>query len=171
MRYLYAMKCVLSSIISLFLVGSSFAQEKNPLAPLEPLMGKTWTIEANWGDGSVFKQELYIEYGLQDQVVYSYTQGFINADRTAFGDRSFGIRKYDKARDKILFWEFDTFGGVTEGEILTKGKDLWFVYSYGESVIADIWEYLDDETYAFRVVAFDNGEVGDMYLKGAYKAK
>ena len=167
------MKHLFTVVFSYLILHASYAQddEANPLAILEPLMGKTWAIEANWGGGSLFKQELFVEYGLQDQVIYSYTKGFINSERTEFGDRSFGIRKYDKESDKLLFWEFDTFGGVTTGEIIPNGRDLWFVYSYGESVIADIWEYLDDETYAFRVVSYNDGEIGDVYLKGAYKAK
>ncbi len=167
------MKRLLIIVFSCLLMNASFAQEgnENPLAFFEALMGKTWEIEANWGDGSVFKQEISIEYGLQDQVIYSYTKGFINAERTEFGDRSFGIRKYDKESGKVLFWEFDTFGGVTTGEVIANGRDLWFVYSYGESTIADIWEYLDDETFAFRVVSYNDGEIGDMYLKGAYKVK
>ncbi|MDW3192194.1 MAG: hypothetical protein R8G66_07510 [Cytophagales bacterium] len=165
------MKYFLILILSCLLFGSAIAQEENPLTALEPLMGKTWAIDAQWGDGSVFKQELSLEYGLQNQVVYCYTKGFINAERTQFGDRNFGIRKFDKESGKILFWEFDAFGGVTEGEVIANGRDLWFVYNYGETVIADIWEYLDDETYAFRVVSYNNEEIGDMYLKGAYKVK
>lgn len=155
----------------LTLLGQSFGQEENPLAFYEVQMGKTWEIEAKWGDGSLFKQELTIAYGLQDNIVQTLTRGYINPERTEFGDRSVGIRKYDQESGKVLFWEFDTFGGVTTGEVISKDRDIWYVYSYQDKTIADIWEYLDDETYAFRVVSYDNGEIGDMYLKGAYKLK
>lgn len=165
------MKRLLTFVLSGLLFHVSVAQDKNPLVFLEALMGKTWVIEAQWGDGSVFKQELKIEYGLQDKAVYSYTKGFVNTERTEFGDRSFGVRKYDLESDSVLFWEFDTFGGVTTGEIVSNGKDIWFIYAYQGMTFADIWEYLDEETYAFRVVAYDDGEIGDVYLKGAYKVK
>ncbi len=165
------MKYIYSLILTCFLLNSSFAQSENPLAFFEPFLGKTWAIEAQWGDGSVFKQELSMEYGLQNKIIYSDTKGFIDVERTAFGDRSFGVRKFDEESGKILFWEFDTFGGVTQGEIISQGRDLWFVYAYQGMTFADIWEYLDDETYAFRVVAYDNNEIGDTYLKGAYKRK
>ena len=146
-------------------------QKANPLAPLNMLSDKTWMIEATWADGSVFKQEITGEYKLNENLLITKTMGFINPERTLVGERSYGVRKYDEDSKSILFWEFDTFGGVTTGEIQARGKDLWYIYNYGESTIADIWEYLDDETYAFRVVQYDNAEVGNVYLKGAYKLK
>lgn len=165
------MKYLVTLLMCCLFVNSTMAQDENPLDIFEPLMGKTWTIDAEWGDGSAFKQELKIEYGLQENIIYSYTKGFVNPERTAFGDRSFGVRKYDEESEKFLFWEFDTFGGVTTGEIVTKGRDLWFMYEYEGMTFADIWEYLDKETYVFRVVSYDNGKIGDIYLKGAYKVK
>lgn len=163
--------CHILLILSFTLSFQLQAQDENPLAFLEKLMGKTWVIDAEWGDGSVFRQEITVSYGLQGNIIIFETKGFIDAERTQFGDRSFGVRKYDTESEKVLFWEFDTFGGVTTGEIKQKGKDIWFIYRYGGSTIADIWEYLDDETFAFRVVAYDNNQIGELYLKGAYRAK
>ena len=165
------MKYLVTLTLSCLMYQFSFAQEDNPLAFLEALMGKTWAIEAEWGDGSVFKQELTLEYGLQDKVVYTYTTGYIDQDRTEFGDRNFGVRKYDAESGKVLFWEFDTFGGVTTGEVIPNGKDIWFIYQYGEMTIADIWQYVDEDTYTFSVVSYDNQQIGDMYLQGTYQAK
>ena len=112
-----------------------------------------------------------LHYALNKAVVQVETKGYINPERTEFGERNHGIRKYDKESGKVLFWEFDTFGGVTTGEVVSKGQDIWFIYSYGETQIADVWEYVDDNTYSFKVVNYNNNEIGDTYLIGAYKAK
>lgn len=165
------MKYLIAVLLPLHLTLAQAQKKENPIAFYEAQIGKTWVIDAKWGDGSPFKQELTLTYGLQGQVVYVHTKGYIDQERTVIGDRNFGVRKYDEETGKVLFWEFDAFGGVTTGEVVSQGRDLWYIYQYGEQTIADIWEYLDDETYAFRVVSFDNNEVGDMYLKGAYRLK
>ena len=166
------MKKIISSLTLVLCFQYVVGQETvNPLAFFEHLMGKTWTIDAKWGDGSPFKQELIVEYGLEDKLIYAHTRGFVDVEKTRFGDRSVGVRQYNIETGKIHFWEFDVWGGTTEGEVISNGRDIWYIYSYQGTTLADIWEYLDDETYAFRVVQYDNEEVGHTYLKGVYKLK
>ena len=145
------------------------AQEENPLSIFDALIGKTWAIEAKWGNGSFFKQEVSFRYGLEGNAVFAETKGFVDTEGEEFGDRNFGVRKFDKESDKILFWEFDTFGGVTTGEVQLKGKNTWYVYEYGGTTLADIWEYVDEETYIYKVAQYTDGKMGDVYLEGVYK--
>ncbi len=154
-----------------FFCSSAQETEENPLSCFDPFVGKTWVVNGEWGDGSKFQQELTLEFGLNKKVVIAKTKGFIDQERTQFGDRAHGVRKYNPESKKIEFWEFDTFGGTTTGEIQVNGKDLWYIYEAYDMTFADIWEYLDEETYAFRVVQYENGELGDQYLKSAYKLK
>ncbi len=148
----------------------SIAQD-NPLSVFEPLVGKTWAAAGTWGDGSIFMQEITMEWGLNKTVIKASTRGFVDADRTQIGDRNFGIRQYSKTTERIEFYEFDTFGGYTPGYIDVQGKDFYYIYEYGGTTFADIWEYLNEETYGFRVVQFDGGEIGDTYLSTEYRLK
>ncbi len=164
------MKHIFFSILNLtfFL---AVAQEENPIEAFEDLMEKTWAIESEWGDGTIFKQELTVEYGLNRTIIISKTKGFTDPDRTQFGNRSYGIRQYNEESGEIRFWEWDTFGGLTEGRVVVDGRDFLFIYNYQDMKFVDIWEYLDDETYSFKVMSYENDEFGDLYLKGAYKSK
>ena len=112
-----------------------------------------------------------MKFALNGSLVKSYTKGFINPERTEFGERSFGVRQFDEQSGKIIFWEYDILGGSVEGEIRIDGKNLYFIYKYGESTLADIWEYKDEKKYAFSVVSFENDQIGDSYIIGECKAK
>lgn len=158
------------SLAFLLLLLCAYSQN-DPLSIYEHQIGKTWVIEAKWGDGSLFKQEITMEYGLNGTIVVAKTKGFTNQERTDFGERNHGIRKFNVETGKIEFWEFDTFGGVTQGEVLAKGKDVWYVYEYMGTTLADIWQYRDERTYEYRVVNYKDETVGETYLTGTYRLK
>jgi len=105
----------------LFAIPFLSEAQENPLLVFDNFIGKTWRIDAKWGNGSPFKQEVTFEYDLQKGILKASTKGFIDQGQETWGDRNFGIRKYDATSGKILFWEFDVFGGLTKGEVLVKG--------------------------------------------------
>ncbi|WP_422351292.1 hypothetical protein [Flagellimonas sp.] len=151
-------------VLSLLLAGFLNAQAQEPLSVFEPLMGKTWSAEGNWGDGSKFKQDINFRYDLNKKLVIAESNGYTNREQTTYGPRNHGIRQYDEASKTIKFWEFDVFGGVTEGTVIANGKDIIYTYAYGESLVTDYWEYIDDHTYNFIVGSYENGEWKQKYL-------
>ncbi|SNY99713.1 Catechol 2,3-dioxygenase [Flagellimonas pacifica] len=143
---------------------------QEPLSIFENLIGKTWCAEGAWGNGAKFKQEIQFEYSLNSTLVLVHSKGFTNQEQTSYGPRNHGIRKFDKETNTIKFWEFDVFGGVTKGEVRTDGKDIIYTYGYGESVVTDYWEYVDENTYNFTVGSYEEGQWKQAYLKTQFKS-
>ncbi|MDT0607327.1 hypothetical protein [Croceitalea rosinachiae] len=155
--------------ISILFYSNSLAQSGN-LKVFQPLIGKTWVAEGNWGNGTKFKQETTFSYDLDSTIIIANSNGFINKEQTKFGDRNHGIRKWDEESEAIRFWEFDVFGGVTTGKILVDGKNMRYEYQYGTTVISDFWEYIDATTYNFTIGNYEEGKWQQKYLETQFKA-
>ena len=143
--------------------------QKSELSIFDNLVGKTWAAEGNWGDGSKFKQEVRFRFGLNKTLVIANSKGFVDKEQTKIGMRNHGIRQFDKASNTINFWEYDVFGGRTEGTVYAEGKNIIYQYSYGETVVTDMWEYVDDTTYNFIVGSYANGKWQQTFLKTQFK--
>ncbi|WP_128755271.1 hypothetical protein [Aquimarina sediminis] len=144
--------------------------QDSKLSLFDNLVGKIWKAEGNWGDGSKFKQEIRLRYSLDSTVVVVNSIGFINKEQTELGERNHGIRQFDAKSDSIKFWEFDVFGGRTEGVVLSEGNNILYQYQYGESYVTDMWQYVDDSTYNFKVGNYENGTWKQVYLSTQFKA-
>ncbi len=158
------------TIITGLLCLQNYAQE-NRLSVFDNLMGKTWKAEGDWGDGSQFKQETIFRYSLDSTLVIAESKGFTNREQTEYGPRNHGIRKFDAQSNGIKFWEFDIFGGTTEGVVKIRDKDIVYTYSYGASTVTDYWEYVDENTYNFTVGSFKEGIWEQIYLKTQFIAQ
>lgn len=133
-------------------------------------MGKTWVAKGNWGDGSKFKQETTFSYSLDSTLVIANSKGFTNKEHTQYGNRNHGIRKFDAASNTHKFWEFDVFGGVTEGNMVFEGKNIYYHYVYGGDILTDAWEYEDANSYLFKVGKYENGLWKQVYLETKFVA-
>ncbi len=158
------MKYIIGLIFLVFTYDTGYSQLKD-LSSFSNLIGKTWKASGNWGDGSEFKQEVYFEYDIGKQIVIARSNGFTDQEQTKFGRRNFGIRKLDSGKGQMLFWEFDVFGGLTEGTVQVNEKNILYQYQYGDSYITDMWEYVNDSTYNFIVGSYDNGQWQQKYLE------
>ncbi len=163
------MKTIKITLILLFVVQITLAQESD-LSVFKAFIGKTWKAEGNWGDGTKFKQEIDFKFDLDSTIVITKSKGFTNKEQTKYGSRNHGIRKYDTITKTIKFWEFDVFGGVTEGEVHVDGKNIVYQYKYGESVVTDMWEYVNNTTYNFKVGNYKDDEWKEVYLETQFKA-
>lgn len=150
-------------VFAMGLIFQSHGQQ-NKLSLFDNLIGKTWKAEGKWGDGSKFKQEIEFKYSLDSTLIVTEALGFTNKEQTVYGPRNHGIRKFDEQSNTIKFWEFDVFGGVTEGTVKSKGRDIIYTYAYGESTVTDYWQYVDAHTYDFIVGDFENGQWKQKYL-------
>lgn len=161
-------------ICFLFMQMVSSAQSNNDLSFFEPLIGNVWVAEGQWGDGTPYRQEIRYEYDLNKKIVQTYTNGFINEDMTAWGKRNHGIRKWDEKTKKYMFWEYDVFGGITEGEVFVEGDNIYHQYVYGEAGkqtnITDGLEKIDENTYAYKIGVYNNGKWAQVFLDTKFKA-
>lgn len=156
--------------LALFLPLAGFSQN-NPLGIFDNLVGKTWKAEGNWGDGRKFQQSISFEYSLDAAIVIAKTNGFVDQDQKEFGPRSHGIRQYDPESGSIKFWEFDVFGGLTEGRVVSEGRNILYHYNYGGMQLTDMWEYVDDSTYNFTVGVYADGKWKQRFLKAKFTVK
>ena len=162
------MKYLLAALSFFFLTNTATSQS-DPLAVFANLDGTTWLAEGSWGNGHKFKQEATFEMVLADKTVKVTSKGFTNQEQTEYGLRNIGYRQFDATSGTIRFWEFDVFGGVTEGEVLIQGKDIWYQYQYGESVVTDAWEYVDESTYKYTVGEHDGSDWKAVYLETEFR--
>ena len=152
-------------IILLFLIPIGLKAQDNPLTIFNSLENYTWTAEGKWGDGSTFKQEISLEFSLDNKIVKVESMGFTNKEQTEFGLRNHGIRQYDEKLKKIRFWEFDIFGNLTEGTVEGEGKNLIYKYDYGGTFVTEMWVYKNEKTYDFIVGVYENGEWKQKFLE------
>ncbi|GAA4274075.1 hypothetical protein U6A24_00950 [Aquimarina gracilis] len=164
------MKTIITVLLFLFTTAITSAQESD-LSIFENLTNKVWKAEGNWGDGSKFKQEIIFKFDLDSTIVIAKSKGFTNKEQTKYGPRNHGIRKYDVTSNTIKFWEFDTFGGLTEGKVIVDDKNILYQYQYGESIVTDMWEFVDENTYNFKVGNYEDGTWKQVYLETQFKAK
>lgn len=141
----------------------AFAQQKE-LSVFDNLINKTWEASGFWNDGSEFKQKINFKYSLNNSIVITETTGFINKEQNKLGLRNYGIRQYDKNTNEINFWEFDVFGELTKGTVLADGKNLIYQYKYGNLLITEKWEFINNFTYNFKVGVYKKGAWEQVYL-------
>jgi len=153
-------------VITFLLISHISIAQKNTLTnTFDHLVNKTWKADGKWGDGSKFKQEIHFKYSLNKSIVIAESIGFTDKKQTKLGLRNHGIRRYDSESKEIHFWEFDVFGGLTEGKIIATDDDLYYQYKYGNSIITDGWEKVNNTTYNFKVGEYVDGTWKQLYLE------
>ena len=158
-------------ILCILCIALNANAQKKEISFFKALIGKTWKADGNWGDGSKFKQEITFTFSLDSTLVIAKSKGYVDKEQTVFGDRNHGIRKYNPETKTVDFWEFDVFGGVTKGTVKVEGKDIFYTYAYGESTVTDLWEYVDSNTYNFKVGDYQNGKWNQVYLSTRFTAQ
>ncbi len=138
--------------------------QKSELLSFNNLVGKTWRAEGEWGDGTKFIQEIRFEYSLDSTLIITNTRGPIDKNSNNLSPRSHGIRQYDKNTNSINFWEFDRSGVVTKGTVFFDGNSIYYQYLYNETILTDMWEYVNNSTYIFKVGKYKEGIWIQTYL-------
>jgi len=157
-------------LLLLVLPVLTFAQESK-LSVFDNLVGKTWIANGSWGNGAEFKQEIEFNFDLEGTIVTAKSKGFVDQKQTKLGSRNLGIRKFDAESKQIKFWEFDVFGGVTEGIVILDGDNILYQYDYGGTLVTDMWEYVNDSEYNFKVGSYINGKWEQIFLNTKFVLK
>lgn len=148
--------------------------QKGDLSEFGNLIDKTWKAEGKWGDGSLFRQEVKFDYDLGGTLVVARSKGFIGVDQTEVGDRNHGIRKVDPTTGEIEFWEFDAFGGLTQGVCEVRDGSFYYHYDYetreGTTRLTDAWIFQSDTLYVFKVGVYEHDEWKAVFLETEFVA-
>ena len=139
------------------------------------LVGK-WETKGKWANGSDFHQEIVVETELTENIFIVKTHDYVDSKQFDNARRNYGIRAWDKDEQKMKFWEFDVFGGIISGEVIIDGLDMYHVYEYqmkdgSKQTLADAWIFVDKDTYAYKICAFEGGKAGKEYMSATYKRK
>ncbi len=160
----------MKSILIVLIMTTSFVfGQNNHLKMFEKLMNRTWEAEGKWGDGSVFKQEINYKYALDSTLIISSSKGFTDKAQKKYGNRNHGIRKYNASKKQIEFWEFDVFGGLTEGTVTYEDKNILYEYEYGGTIVTEVWKFVNDSTYTFKVGTYKDGAWNQVFLDTQFK--
>jgi len=151
-------------VLLLLLIPMTIFSQNSELSMFDNLVDKKWKAEGTWENGTIFKQEIEINYSLDRMIVLTNSKGFIDKEQIKFGLRNHGIRMFDKKSDSVKFWEFDIFGKLTEGVVLSIEKNIIYQYAYGNSFLTEMWEYVNDSTYNFKIGSYENGVWKKLYL-------
>lgn len=129
---------------------------------LGALVGGTWTYEGKWPSGESFKQEVKCNWGLNQQIIKVQTYGTIDREKNTHGLRNEGIRAWNAATNQMKFYEFDVFGGITEGTCVFEEAQFHYEYYYEmegkKELFRDTWKRTDDNTYQFSVSMLTGSE-------------
>lgn len=141
---------------------------KAPLQAFENLVGGTWEGKGAWEGGTPFNQHITFEWGLAGKMIRVKTYGNIRREGNEFGLRNEGVRMWSAETDTVKFWEFDIFGGVTEGIVDTDGDNIYYHYQYdagdGPVGLTDAWMYQDENTYHYIVGVYQDEKWKQIYL-------
>ncbi len=144
-------------LISCLLTPCTLIAQDNPMIAFDNLVESTWVSEGKQLGGFDGKTEAVFSWGLEQKIVHvkTYTT---DPQTKVFGLRNEGVRAFDAAKEKIAFYEFDKFGGITAGTVIVEDKDLHYEYDYQGLTLRDSWIYVSEDEYQFIVGTWENGD-------------
>jgi hypothetical protein len=147
--------------------------ESNPLEAFKDLVGGRWRAQGTWANGQEFLQEIEFRWDLGQQIVIAESYGPVEQGSDELTHRNHGIRAWFPEKGKVWFWEFDVFGGLTQGEITFEGTRILMTYGYGDGdqkmKLRDTWARVDADTYEFTVQQLEDGEWGAALIQTRFK--
>lgn len=139
------------------------------LDKFEALLDGIWLTEGKWENGVSFKQEIDFSWGLNKKIVKVKTFGTIDHKTKEYGLRNEGIRSFNADDSIIKFWEFDVFGGVTEGICFFEDKDLHYKYEYKGEMLRESWIFIDENNYKYKLGRIKGDTMDKVYMESSYK--
>ena len=161
------MKKLIILLAPLFYTNLLFAQ--SPMSAFDNLIGSKWILEGEWGNGQKFKQEYEFEWSLGKKMVKVKTFGTINIETGEYGLRNEGVRFWQKDEEKILFYEFDVYGGATDGLCTTEGNNIYYTYEYQGGIFKDSWIFQNKDTYQLTIESIEDGKRKELYQTSIIK--
>lgn len=157
MTLLTKQQLLLIALFSILFVLNTSAQI-GKMTAFENLIGGEWVTTPKADGGLQSKSVSKFEWGLNRKIIKSK---YYNHDPKTFefGIRNEGIRAFNASDSTIAFYEFDRFGGITEGRVLLEGQNFHYEYEYhGELKLRDTWRFIDKDNYELTVGVWKDGK-------------
>lgn len=138
-------------IILICLIGfQSLLAQEGELSVFNNLVGSSWISDGKQLGGHDGKTVKEISWGLDGNIVkvITYTT---DPETLEFGLRNEGVRIFNYETNQLEFYEFDKFGGISQGVVRVEGQDIHYEYVYEDLLIRDSLIYISDDKYAFKV--------------------
>lgn len=162
--------CSIFLFLLLGILPTAKAQKQSTkLVAFENFMKGRWEMKGSWPNGQKFRQVQQFEWGLNRHIIKVKTWGTVNQKTGNFGLRNEGIRTWDTHKKQIVFWEFDIFGGITQGTCTIEGKNMYYDYSYQGKTFRDSWVYIEPNKYAYKVGIYTKGQWQKVFLASTYQ--
>jgi len=139
----------------------------------ESLVGGTWTVSGTWSSGVPLHQRKQFEWGPRRAFIQSKTMTSSNGT-DQWEQHSTGIRQWQRTEKNVLFWEFDRFGGVTEGRVGFVGEHtFYYEYSYlvrGQTLhMRDTWTRIDNDRYTYTIGQYEGEALQQTFLEAEFR--
>lgn len=164
-----------AALIALLIAAAPQAgqADASPLEAFEDLVGGRWRAEGTWESGQPFIQEVEFRWDLGQTIVIAERYGPVEPGSNQLTHRNHGIRAWLPEEEKVWFWEFDVYGGLTQGEVRCDGTTIYLTYEYGggdeKMHLGNTWTRVDANTYDFSVRRFEDGKWGETLLKTQFR--
>lgn len=138
------------------------------------LEGGEWWGEGEWAGGGRFEQVHRYERSLDGRLVRLLT---LMPDSAGSGLvlRAEGVRAWDEEAGAMRFWEFDRYGGITEGRVGLHGEALYYEYPYtvggATQTLRDEWRPTVGGGYEYRVGAWGDGAWEQTFLVATFRRR
>ncbi|MCE7995586.1 MAG: hypothetical protein HEP71_26645 [Roseivirga sp.] len=157
------------TVFFLIFLATKANSQGEQMKAFENLIGGEWVTTPKAAGGLQSKSVSKFEWGLNRKIIKSK---YYNHDPKTFefGLRNEGIRAHNASDSTIVFYEFDRFGGITEGTVLTEGQNLHYEYDYhGELKLRDTWKFIDKDNYSLTVGVWKDGKWEKKYHEALVK--
>ncbi|MEP1096102.1 MAG: hypothetical protein ABJG78_13390 [Cyclobacteriaceae bacterium] len=150
-------------LILIAIIHANLLIAQSELSAFENLVGSKWEVVGKWSNGEDFRQEYLFEWSLDKKLIKVQTFGTTNMLTGEYGLRNEGIRFWKENEEVIKFYEFDIFGGITEGVCTIDSNSIIYDYVYEGLTFRDSWIFKDLNTYQYVVENLENGERKELY--------
>ena len=148
------MKKLLFLLLLFPILGNAQTKEET-YEVFENLIGGLWHLNTKFENGQPFVQDFEMEWGLNKAIIKVKTYGVIDQETREFGLRNEGIRAWDAKQGKMVFHEFDIYGGITSGIVVIEGDVINYEYHYDvagkDNVYRDTLIPIDKNSYRYEM--------------------
>lgn len=156
-------------IFLLFLtLSSSFGQTTKEIEAFRNLVGSSWVSEGMQLGEVAGKTIFTIEWGLNNKIVKVKTY-VTQPETNKIGLRNEGIRAFNKEKNKLEFYEFDTHGSIISGTVTIDGKNIHYEYPYQGLQVRDSWIFISKNEYQVTVGTWENGKWKDKFIETKFR--
>lgn len=139
-------------------------ERKEAYAAFDVFLGGSWEIDAFFLDGKRLMQKFEITKGANGQIFHSKT--WQKNDAGEYQLHSEGVRSWDEMSRSFKFWEWGVDGSSVSGSIVIEGKNILYIYEYGDEIVTDVYSYERDGLFEYIIGVKEGDKWANVYANG-----